>query len=484
MPTLARHHALVHSSNRRSRRATRMLGVCAAAAVMACSAPSALAVSQAALQVLPDVGYGHRSDQFGSANFVEQEVRVSGLATTYKGTGTLGSDGRWNTAVVSTNNPYNIAIIVRRPANPAAFNGIVVVEWLNVSTGYPLDVDWGMSKEEFLREGYAYIGVANQKVGLQGVQKLKQYGTRYADASISSDDLSYDIFSQVALAVRQQAGQLLGGLQPVKVIGSGHSQSAAALITYVNAIHPKDKVFDGFLIHGRSASGLAIGSSGGSGLPSSTIIRSDLDEPVIALQSEMDVAFGPSTSKPADTAKVRYWEVAGSAHADQYLMDAIYSVSTREIGFSQPACASSANAMPFYEVENVAFNALRRWTTQGIAAPAGPKMQRDWLGAFKRDANGNVLGGIRLPEIDVPVAKYGYTNFTTGSLAFLDLFACVAGGNTEPFAASKLLKLYPTHADYVSKYKAAADAVLAKGFIRPADYVNALQRAQAAKVPQ
>jgi hypothetical protein len=29
-------------------------------------------------------------------------------------------------------------MVVRRPADPAKFNGIVIVEWLNVSTGTPL----------------------------------------------------------------------------------------------------------------------------------------------------------------------------------------------------------------------------------------------------------------------------------------------------------------------------------------------------------
>jgi hypothetical protein len=47
-----------------------------------------------------------------------------------------------------------------------------------------------------------------------------------------------------------------------------------------------------------------------------------------------------------------------------------------------------------------------------------------------------------------------------------------------------LLSLYPTHADYVNKYRAAADATQAKGYIRPADHDNAMARAQSADVPQ
>lgn len=140
---------------------------------LACAGASALAgAPQALVTATPGIGYGDRADQFGAANFIEQEYQISGQARKYKGVGTLGADGKWATVVVSSANPYNSMMIVRRPANPAQFNGIVIVEWLNVSTGYPLDVDWGMAHEAILREGYAYVGVNVQKVGIQGVQKL------------------------------------------------------------------------------------------------------------------------------------------------------------------------------------------------------------------------------------------------------------------------------------------------------------------------
>src|SRR5690606_32938102 len=200
-------------------------------------------------------GYGHRADQFGNANFVEQEYLISGSAKKYKAAGALGSDGKWQVKVASSNHPYNTVMVVRRPADAARFNGVVIVEWLNVSTGYPLDVDWGMTQEEILREGYAYVGVNVQKAGIQGVQKLTQYGDRYAGASIPHDDISYDVLSQTAKAVREQSDLMLGGLKPRKLIASGHSQSAARLVTYTNAIQPIDKLFDGILIHGRTASG-------------------------------------------------------------------------------------------------------------------------------------------------------------------------------------------------------------------------------------
>src|SRR4029077_1045875 len=40
----------------------------------------------------------------------------------------------------------------------------------------------------------------------------------------------------------------LGGLEVRKVIGLGASQSAARLATYMNALHARDRVFDGFML--------------------------------------------------------------------------------------------------------------------------------------------------------------------------------------------------------------------------------------------
>ncbi|MFY9476411.1 MAG: alpha/beta hydrolase domain-containing protein [Aquabacterium sp.] len=457
-------------------------GALAAALICATWASQAAAPTATVTPGPATPGFGARALFFGDANFVEQEFFLSGQARKFKGSGTLGSDGKWSATVASSNTPYNTVAIVRRPVDPAKFNGIVIVEWLNVSTGYPLDVDWGMAHEAILREGYAYVGVNVQKVGVTGVQKLKQFGDRYANTSIPDDDISYDVFSQTAQALRDQASELLGPLKPTKIIASGHSQSAMRLTTYANAIQPLDKAYDGILIHGRAGTGVRIGE--GSTVPSGSVVRADTQVPVFVLQSEMDVSFGPSTSKQPDNAKVRHWEVAGTSHADQYLLDNIGEVSGRDVGWTPPGCGSPYNAMPFYMAQNAAIHHLKTWVTAGTAPPVAPRMARDWLGFIKKDAHGNAVGGVRLPDIEVPIAKYGFANFTTGSLAFLDLFACVAGGNTTTFKADKLKTLYPTHADYVSLYKAAADEAVAKGYIRPADRDSAVKRAQAAAVPQ
>lgn len=424
--------------------------------------------------------FGNRSDQFGGAAFTEREFFISGQARRYKAEGNWGSDGKWAATLVSSDTPYKTAIIVRRPIHARDFNGVVQVEWLNVSTGYPLDVDWGMNHEEILRKGYAYVGVVTQRVGVTGVQKLDAFKPRYDSGSIPTDDISYDILSQVGRAVREQASVLLGGLQPRVVLASGHSQSAIRLTTYANAIQPMDQVFDGILIHGRANAGTKLRWTDNT--PSQAFIRSDTRVPVFQIQSQMDVSVQAFTSKAMDTGKVRYWEVAGTAHADQYLLDNIYLVSDRDVGFDPPTCLKPHNAMPFYMAQNAALRHLARWAAGGEAPPVAPRLQRNWLGAIVKDVHGNAVGGLRLPDIEAPIATHGNSNLTAGSLEFLDLFACVAGGFSEPFDATKLRGLYPTRDAYFSRFKAAADQALQAGYLLPEDHARAVARARVAPV--
>src|SRR5262249_45660288 len=66
--------------------------------------------------------------------YEQEEFFISGTAHAWTNVGTLDPDGRWAVAPASTA-PYKTRILVYRPIDPARFNGIVWVEWLNVSGG-------------------------------------------------------------------------------------------------------------------------------------------------------------------------------------------------------------------------------------------------------------------------------------------------------------------------------------------------------------
>ncbi len=64
--------------------------------------------------------------------------------------------------------PYKTRIVVRRPTDPADFNGTVVVEWLNVSGGLDAAPTTTYAGRELVRSGYAWVGVSAQKIGVEG----------------------------------------------------------------------------------------------------------------------------------------------------------------------------------------------------------------------------------------------------------------------------------------------------------------------------
>ncbi len=67
---------------------------------------------------------------------------------------------------------YTTRIVVLTPTDDAAFNGTVIVEWLNVSGGIDAPAVWFMAHREIVREGYAYVAVSAQLVGVEGGASL------------------------------------------------------------------------------------------------------------------------------------------------------------------------------------------------------------------------------------------------------------------------------------------------------------------------
>ena len=218
-----------------------------------------------------------------ASGYVEEEFYVSGVADAY------ATDG----AKLASSVPYRTRVIVRRPVSADDFNGTVLVEWQNVTAGYDLDALWN---RRHLREGYAWVGVSAQRVG---VNQLRGWSpTRYGTLDVTgaglflTDQLSYDIYADAARALPG----LLGGLDVERVLAVGASQSAGRMAVYYNAVLPQEQpVFDGFAF--------VVGTTPTRVGP----------EPIIQVLSETDVT-NPATRRPDDNV-FRRWEVAGAAHS-------------------------------------------------------------------------------------------------------------------------------------------------------------------------
>ena len=418
--------------------------------------------------------------------YSQAEFFLSGTATAYCHTGDPGLDGLWSVDLAASAS-YTTRILVHRPLDPSEFNGTVLVEWLNVSGGLDAAPDWIMAHTELTRSGYAWVGVSAQAVGVEGgapalpglpTLPLKQVDPeRYATLEHPGDSFSYDIFSQVAQALRRPNGvDVLDGLRPAAVIAAGESQSAFRMTVYANAIHPRDDIFDGFLIHSRGSllpAPLSQAPLEMIATPGATRIRDDINVPVLTFQAETDLTLlGFLPARQPDSERFRLWEVAGTAHADTYttvvgLTDrggspdvAEIVITTRPQPFA-PACGAPINSGPHHWVLKAAVDALNRWVREGVPPPIAPRLEVAG-NRLVRDEHGNAVGGIRTPQVDVPIATLSGEG-QAGSLF------CLLFGTTVPFSAEKLAALYPTQADYVTAFHAATDAAVEAGFLLPAD---------------
>lgn len=458
-----------------------LLTAAASTAGMAQAAPSPIPAVGQATVTGPVTGGEHGFPgmatpvDLAAYGYVEQEFFLNGIATAYQKVGEWGSDGQWSVAPASTA-PYRTRMLVRSPSDPKRFNGTVLVEWLNVSGNADVDPDFAYMRDELLRAGYAWVGVSAQAAGItstgpsslgSGVVGLKAWDPeRYNSLEHPGDAYSYDIFSQAGKALRHPDGaDPLAGLPVKHLLADGESQSAFRMLTYSNAVQPVAHAYDGILIHSRHGTGAPL-SDGPSGLvPAPARLRTDLDVPVFQLQTETDM-FGlsggpgpasfPAARQP-DTPLIRTWEVAGTAHADEYYLRYLYAEGTHQYGASgfidlRPAFAV-VNSGPQHYVASAALRSLRHWVTNRWAPAHGEPLDTSG-GVIVRDSHGNAVGGVRTPQVDVPVATL------TGEGAALS-------GRTVPFDTATLHDLYPTHGAYVFAFGWHTLLTLVRGFILP-----------------
>jgi hypothetical protein len=443
--------------------------------------------------------------------YVVEEFFLAGTAQSYRLAGEPTVDGRWR-ALPAETAPYATRIVVVRPADPKRFNGTVAVEWLNVTAGLDAAPDWSYLHRELMRGGYAYVGVSAQRVGVEGGSRFGSSGalksanpTRYGALSHPGDAYSFDMFTQVGRVV--DSGQVLGGLKAARVLAMGESQSASYLTTYVNAVDPLAKVFDGFLIHSRSGGAALLspppptaaagpgGPPGGPRAPIGTRLRDDLRVPVLTLIAETDLigsgGGGFLAARQPDSRRLRTWEMAGTAHVDNYAL-MVSAIDTDETPMATKVAAwrptratllgmliKPMNAGPQHHyIAMSALSHLDRWVRTGRAPPKAPQLEVTPAAEGKPatlvlDAEGNAKGGIRSPWVDVPTARHSGLGNSGGPLGFL-------AGSTEPYDAATLARLYPGGgADYRVRFTAALDSAIKAGFILPADRAGALALAEA-----
>ena len=404
--------------------------------------------------------------------YIEEEYFLEGTASRFLIPSPLSdvNTPQGTASVVQTGVPYRTRMLVRRPISPREFNGIVILEWQNVSFGFDVEAVWASSSEFLMRRGYAWIGVSAQRIGINGPRGLRawspaRYGTLdvTAGGTLLDDSLSYDIFSQAAAAVRRPSGvDPMGGLPANMLIGAGFSQSSAYLIAYQNAVHPLAGIIDGFMP-----------------LDGGGFVRADSEAKAFKMVSETMLARVEVTWRQPNTDRFRRWEIAGASHLPVQFQQVVAPVMMRDLEFPLPGnCGQTPfSRIPWHFVLHAMIDGMASWIRDGVEPPIAPDIEvaavglPGWFTAeIARDSFGNALGGIRPAEHAVPTATNTGIN---GPIAN----ACRTFGSYQPFDQATLDALYPDHGTYVSRVAQVTQGNIEAGFILREDGMTTIAAA-------
>ena len=448
--------------------------------------PEYLPIATPTVSLPPDVGTLSllaQSFDLGDVGYQQREFFIEGTASAFTNTDELGSDGFWalEPAEQAT---YKTRIVVYSPIDPADFSGIVHQEWLNVTAGFGTPPSYGTGQIEMRRSGAVWVGVSAQLIGIEGSDRslaplhLKAVNPeRYASLHHPGDAFSYDMFSQVAQAIRNPGDiDPLGGLNAEYIIAYGESQSAGRLTTHANGIQPLYNAFDGYMIHSRGDGASPISQEPQTSIPApdAPLIRTDTTVPIMTFETETDVVFlGYAAARQDDTEMIVTWEVAGAAHGDQYTFVSGRGDKNGAPEFAsvieEPSiagfitCDKPMNNGPQHYHFNAAVRALDEWVTEGKLPVHSPRLEiNDDNSDYIYDELGNALGGMRSAYVDAPSAVLrGEPN--TGA-SFCRLF-----GTTALFSAEQMASLYVDEAGYVNAVTAATNDAVEKGYLLPED---------------
>jgi hypothetical protein len=465
--------------------------------------------------------------------YVEDEYLVSGKANVYTWPGPGPAQVRTPDA------PYTTRILVRRPAKASRFSGNVVVEMLNPSNQFDLNIGWAMAHRQMVRNGDAWVGITDKPIDVLALKKFDpaRYGSLSfanplalddpanctnpvssvdppsARSRATEDGLAFDIYSQVGALVRSHdranplsyggnrhdgRGRGHGDKRGTKVdhvYGFGYSQTGGYLYDYINAIHPLDvarngghPIYDGYIVAVAAAGfvgSVPINQCENIPHPGQPPLQfSNVGVPIIHVMSQSDYLFGIPVRRADSDAPVdryRHYEMAGAAHATPDELN--FSATSNDIikaGVAVPPMSCNEGPRSRFP-SHIFFDAMLRnldqWVRYGIRPPhADPIATTQTTPPMGVvDGFGNVEGGLRSPYLDVPTSTW-FGSSTGESF-------CSIAGHEVPFDAATLQGLYPTHGTYVRAVAKDTARLVAGRYITGYDGLDLIREAAQKDVP-
>ncbi len=364
---------------------------------------------------------------------------------------------KFSRQLLEADKPFTTRLIVYRPKAREKFSGNVIVESLH-PTGGGSSLAWNTLHSFFVANGDAYVGVQHP-LTIAGLKVAD--AARYGVLAAADATQLWGMLAQAGAAIKTG-----GDASPLKGYGvrhlllTGYSYTGVATATFANYHHQESKLPDGRNVFDAYLP-----------MADAQYVR-PLDVPVMRLNTQSDYnGFGGLSNRRADDVRYRHYEVAGASHvaisppADAAIppVPAKLPPAPGQPHFSAEECklgfpkGSRPNDFPLYLVQAAMFSNMYEWLNAGTPPPASALIETHADGSTLLDEWGNAKGGVRLPQVSVPIATYG-----VGGNA-----ACLLFGYTDPFPAARSQMLYGNRDRYLAQIRESADAVLADRYVLP-----------------
>lgn len=311
-----------------------------------------------------------------------------------------------------------------------------------------------------------------------------------------------------------------------RTLAAGYSQTARVLKSFlIEGLNQADgrRVFDGMHVNA-SASGLANIFATGSGTESGTFFtprfthpefRGVTEEPLTYADIVARVtAHGQTPPKMLVTNMTTdYFSIRaslarnganGTTEAPVPPMVRVYDVAGASHGRATTStCQMPPGRLDFFPVMRATLLNLDRWVRDGTEPPPSRLMPLEprpgeasllqapkhlpnaIVQAPRRDADGNPLGGVRLPDIEAPLGTHGAQNLpltdrSCNLNAAYIVFAKTRADRAANDTRASLAERYPSREAFVEHIRAAASRLVADRFMLEPDAEEVVRAARAA----
>jgi hypothetical protein len=424
--------------------------------------------------------------------YVEQEILMSGEANTYVYTDEANQSTQ--VEVASSGHAYTTRVLLRHPANPDDFNGVVYLEILNATARYDGAPMWNLTYPSIIAKGAAWVGVTYSDTTARFMHDTwgkdafpapsgaePRNRSRYATLNIATRAYTWDIVSQAAalLKANKKSSNPMKGFGVDTTIVTGYSQSARYVTTYANSFMPsfransKDRIVDGYIVAAGGPTASLLDGRGSHTLGDRRTFELSALKGV-RFTTESDIKSVLVRQTKAERPRLRTYEAAGTSHVDLNGGIVGRGVSIYQFGNISSAgfgCVLPLNPLRTGTPLSAIQHRLAQWIEGKRQPPANRFIAYDAdTNEWRRDADGNALGGIRPARIEVPLGAYTGSNLYEGPLPAVAAIFCggIVGG-FDAFPTDEVRRRYFTRRIYVLLTWWHLFAQYMDGFLLPSD---------------